>query len=326
MIQAQGATIAVLGSGSWGTALALLLAKNGAKVRLWGLEAAEIIKHGENQAYHPGIALLEHMQVCEQIEAALSGVDAVLLAVPSVAFADMVARVKAADQVRSLAWATKGFDHNKGQLLSELLLTQWPDIEGMAVLSGPSFAGEVIAKKPSAVNMAGSDKSLGQFWCDCLNNDYFHVRISNDIIGVQVGGAVKNVIAIAAGIVDGMGYGANARCALITQGLAEMQALGVAMGANPATFSDLAGIGDLMLTATDDQSRNRRFGLALGRGESPEQAEQGIGQVVEGKITAESVARLAAKYDVAMPMLGQLMSVLQGEIGLNQLPKGWFLP
>ena len=319
-------TVAVLGSGSWGTALALLLSKNGCQVRLWGPEAQSILNAGENHPYHPGIPLLEHMQVCVDLEAAILGADAVLLAVPSVAFTDVVAQVKATGHTRSLAWATKGLDHTNAQLLSDALLAEWPEVAAMAVLSGPSFAAEVVAEKPSAINVGSNDQDYGRFWCDCLANDYFHAQYTDDIVGVQVGGAVKNVIAIAAGMVDGLGYGANARCALITQGLAEMRALGVALGANPDTFSDLAGIGDLMLTATDDQSRNRRFGLALGGGASLDAAESDIGQVVEGKVTAVSVQGLAKKHGAAMPMLEQLMPILTGESVLDQLPSDWFLP
>ena len=317
--------ISVLGSGSWGTALALLLARNGCHVQFWGRQAEAILKTGENTAYFPGVPLLQRMKVCGTLEESIQGTDDILLAVPCVAFASVVEQIKSLNATKKIVWASKGLDHKNAQLLSSSLDTIWPELKSKGVISGPSFAAEVLAKKPSAVNVAGNDPALVQFWCRCLSNEYFRAYPSDDLVGVQLGGAVKNVIAIAAGISDGMGLGANARCALITKGLSEMSALGVAMGASSDTFMDLAGIGDLMLTATDDQSRNRRFGLALGAGMTLDEAEISVGQVVEGKVTALCVQKLALQHEVDMPIVARLVAMLMGEKRLHQDDFSWFL-
>jgi glycerol-3-phosphate dehydrogenase (NAD(P)+) len=325
MEKAATGQIAVLGSGSWGTALAILLARQGSRVRLWGLEAQDILQAGENSRYLPGVPLPETLEVCVDLDQALLDLDTVLLAVPSVAFAQVLAQVHNHGGVRRVAWATKGLDHDHNQLLSDLVRQIWPDLRAMAVLSGPTFAMEVAKGLPSALNVASSDEAFAAYLCGCLNGPNFHAYPIADMIGVQVCGAVKNVIAIAAGIVGGMGYGANTRCALITRGLAEMNALGVAMGADEATFADLAGIGDLMLTATDDQSRNRRFGLALGRGALLDEAESAIGQVVEGRSTALRIDALCQDLGVSMPIVATLLRLFSGEITIADLESLWFV-
>jgi len=306
--------VAVLGVGSWGTALALLLARNGHTVRLWGhdpQEVAPLRQERENRRYLPGIPFPETLAVGANLETVVAGVDWVLVATPSHAYRATLKRLRSVlPTTAGLAWATKGLEPGSGRFLheitAEILGESWP----VAVISGPSFAGEVARRLPTAVTVAAYDAGYARRVAALLHGSNLRAYTSTDIIGVELGGAIKNVLAIAAGIADGLGFGANARAALITRGLAEMTRLGLAVGGQRETFMGLAGIGDLVLTCTDDQSRNRRFGLAIGQGETAETAFTAIGQVVEGAATAREALRLARTHAVEMPITEQVDQVL----------------
>jgi glycerol-3-phosphate dehydrogenase (NAD(P)+) len=308
------APIAVLGAGSWGTALAIQQARNGNPTRLWGHDPDEVAPlEGErrNRRYLPDAPFPDGLAPTADLGAALDGVRDLLVVVPSHAFAetlDRLAPLLATDA--RLAWATKGLEPESGRLLSDLAAERLPAVGALAVVSGPTFAREVAAGLPTAVTVAANRRAFADALRLRLHGETFRTYTSRDLVGVQLGGAVKNVLAIAAGIADGLGFGANARAALITRGLAEMLRLGRALGARRDTFMGLAGLGDLVLTCTDDQSRNRRFGLALGRGTPAEQALADIGQVVEGRGTAIEVRRLARRHGVEMPIVEQAYRVL----------------
>lgn len=317
-------TIAVLGSGSWGTALAVSLARNGHDVHLWGREAQSLQGQTENAQFLPGVPFPDRLQIKVSLNDAILSAEMILIVVPSIAFSDTLLAIQSVRPDAPIAWATKGIDHSGTQLLSDLVDKCLPNTPSMTVITGPTFAMEVAKSVPSALTVASNSDEAAAMWISLLSNDVFKAMPCDDILGVQVASAVKNVIAIASGMIDGMGYGANTRCALITQGLQEMAALGLAMGAKESTFMSLAGIGDLMLTATDDQSRNRRFGLALGRGESLDQAEQKIGQVVEGRLTCGHIVKLASRYHVEMPIANTLQQIFDGNKSLSDLPPLWF--
>jgi glycerol-3-phosphate dehydrogenase (NAD(P)+) len=305
--------IAVLGAGSWGTALAILLGHNGHDVRLWGHlpEAVEALKRErENKEFLPGVLLPDNIRPEADLEHALHCVDEVLIVVPSHAFCSVVSQVSPlVDEGTGISWATKGFEPGSQRLLSEVAAEQIPGHD-LAVISGPTFAGEVARCLPTAITVAASTQRHAERMADLLHAPWFRAYTSTDMVGVQVGGASKNVLAIAAGIADGLGFGANTRAALITRGLTEIMRLGVHLGGKTETFMGLAGLGDLVLTCTDNQSRNRRMGLALAEGLTIEQARQRIGQEVEGVHTAQEVYRLAQRYGVEMPISHQVYSVL----------------
>ena len=308
------ATVAVLGPGSWGTALALLLARNGHTVRLWGHDPDEIAplrRERENRRYLPGIPFPPALSAGVDLAEALAGADLALAVVPSHVYGLTLTRLRPhLPATAGFAWATKGLEPGGGRFLhqvtADLLGAAWP----AAVISGPSFAREVARGLPTAVTVASVDPAHARRVAALLHGSNLRAYTSADVIGVELGGAVKNVLAIAAGIADGLGFGANARAALITRGLAEMVRLGLAVGGQRETFMGLAGIGDLVLTCTDDQSRNRRFGLAIGQGVTAEAACAAIGQVVEGAVTARETLRLAQQQGVEMPITEQVNAVL----------------
>jgi glycerol-3-phosphate dehydrogenase (NAD(P)+) len=305
--------IAVLGAGSWGTALAILLVRHGAAVRLWGHLAVEIERlqrDRENRQYLPDVSFPAELEPLTDLDAAVAGVDEVLLVVPSHAFRAVTEALasRLAPGV-PVSWATKGFEPNTGRLLHEVAAEVLPG-RPLAVLSGPSFAREVAEGLPTAITVAANDPAHAERVAGYLHGEAFRAYTSDDLIGVQVGGAAKNVMAIAAGIADGLGFGANARAALITRGLAEITRLGLALGGRAETFMGLAGLGDLTLTCTDDQSRNRRMGLALARGLSVAEARAEIGQEVEGVATAREVYRKSRELGVEMPITEQTYRVL----------------
>ncbi len=307
------AKLAVLGVGSWGTALAIQLARNGALVSLWGHDPDEVdplLRDRENRRYLPGVPLPPGLNPSSDLEETIGDAEEVLIVVPSHAFSsvcDRVAQIRSG--LRSLSWATKGFDRERSGLLSEVAAAKLPGCD-LAVVSGPTFAGEVARGLPTAITVAASNPAHGERLAGYLHGKNFRVYTSDDLIGVQVGGASKNVMAIAAGISDGLGFGANARAALITRGLHEITRLGLALGGRPETFMGLAGLGDLALTCTDDQSRNRRMGLALARGLDVEAARREIGQEVEGVSTAREVHTIARARGVEMPITEQTYRVL----------------
>lgn len=309
----QPPKIAILGAGSWGTALAILLAGKGFEIALWAhlrIEAEALLRDRENRAFLPGLPLPEGITPEYGLEPALEGAQDVILVVPSHAFGSVVQQIAPFMPRRSgLSWATKGFDPGGGRLLHEVA-REYLGARPLAVISGPSFAREVARGLPTAVTVAANDPAFGQHLASCLHGPRFRAYTSDDLVGVQVGGAVKNVLAIATGLSDGLGFGANTRAALITRGIAEISRMGVALGGRAETFMGLAGLGDLVLTCTDDQSRNRRLGLALAGGLSIEEARARIGQEVEGVHTAAVVRRLALRHGIEMPISEQVFRVL----------------
>jgi len=311
-------SVAVIGAGSWGTALACVLARNGVNTTLWGRNAEQIAgmqRSGYNERYLPGIKLPEQLHFSADLSRTVQSSHTILIAVPSHAFRRTLELIAPdLDENARLLWATKGFESETGKLLhvvvGEVFSKQhFP----AAVISGPTFAKEAAVGMPTAITVASADPDFAADIARLLHNDTFRVYTSNDVAGVEVGGSIKNVLAIAAGISDALGFGANARAALITRGLTEVMRLGVALGGQRETLMGLSGLGDLILTCTDDQSRNRRFGLALGRGETVASAKGGITQVVEGAYAAEEVAMLAQKLGIEMPISEQVHRVISGQ-------------
>ncbi|HEX5649324.1 MAG TPA: NAD(P)H-dependent glycerol-3-phosphate dehydrogenase [Steroidobacteraceae bacterium] len=311
---ASRSTMAVIGAGSWGTALAVHLARTIHRTVLWGLappEMADLARDRINQRYLPEAPFPDALEIAPTLRDAVAAADELLIAVPSHAFRaclDQVAPLLRPDM--RIAWATKGFELETGklphQVASEVLGMSVPT----AVLSGPTFAREVGLGLPTAMTVASRDRDYAMELAQRLSGKNFRAYASTDMIGVEVGGATKNVLAIGAGISDGLGFGANTRVALITRGLAEMMRLGVALGAQKDTFMGLTGLGDLVLTCTDNQSRNRRFGLALAAGKSSDEAQREIGQVVEGVLAARAVNAVANTYRVEMPIAEQICKVI----------------
>lgn len=311
----EGARIAVLGAGSYGTALAICLARNGHKTVLWGRDnnhVEQMRQERENAKYLPGSTFPESIILSDDLIAAVQSSDTVLVVVPSHAFSDTLRKIAPYLTKNSrVAWATKGLDPDTGNLLQEVARDVLGDKVALAVLSGPTFAKEMAAGLPTAISVSATDQSFVDDLSKLLHCERaFRVYANQDFVGVQLGGAVKNVIAIGAGMADGIGFGANARTALITRGLVEMTRLGEALNAEPNTFMGMAGLGDLVLTCTDNQSRNRRFGLALGKGVNVEQAMKEIGQVVEGYRNTKEVFMLAQRVGVEMPIVEQVYQVL----------------
>jgi glycerol-3-phosphate dehydrogenase (NAD(P)+) len=303
----------VLGAGSWGTALAIQFARAGRPATLWSRDAASadaMREEGGNRRYLPDAPFPPGLTVTADLGAAAVACDLVI-AVPSQSLRAVLESLRDLGVPLSrVAWATKGFELATGLLPHEVIAEILPGGLHMAVLSGPTFAREVAAGLPTAIAVASPDEDYALELAESISTDRFRAYRSTDMIGVEVGGATKNVYAIGAGISDGIGLGANARIALVTRGLAEMIRLGRALGARQETFMGLAGIGDLVLTCTDGHSRNRRFGLALGTGQSIEQARGAIGQVVEGYTAARSAHRAAVRLGVEMPIIEQIYRVL----------------
>ncbi len=308
------APIAVLGAGSWGTALAIQLARSGRVTRLWGRDAAQLRAMSlerRNARYLPDATFPESLMVATELSTALHGSLDVLVAVPSHSFRAVLQEIALRlDSTTRVAWATKGFELDSGKLPHQVAREVLGSNRPMAVLSGPTFAKEVGAGLPTAMTIASPDAAFARSLAHGLSSSNFRAYTSTDIVGVEVGGAVKNVLAVGAGLSDGLGFGANTRIALITRGLVEMTRLGVTLGAQRETFMGLAGLGDLVLTCTDDQSRNRRFGLLLAAGKTPEEALAEIGQAVEGYPAARAVRMVAQRASVAMPICEGLYSVL----------------
>lgn len=318
-------SFAVLGAGSWGTALAMLLADNGHAVHLWDRDA-ELLEsmqaQRENRRYLPGVQLPAGISISRDPAAALKNADFPLLVVPSSGFREVL---KAhADTIRrkgKLIWATKGLEEETHSLLHAIAREILGESTALAVISGPNFAVEVGKRMPTATTVAGSTEEFAGEVAQCLYSDWFRPYTSTDMIGVQLGGALKNVIAIASGIADGLGFGANTRAALQTRGLAEIMRLTVRMGGRLETLSGLAGVGDLILTCTDNKSRNRRLGLILAGGKPLQEAMAEIGQAVEGVKTAHAAYHLARKIMVETPIIEQVYRVLFEGITAQQAVK-----
>ena len=312
------ASISVIGAGSYGTALAITLARNGHPVLLWGhnpQNVAQLQADRCNTAFLPDVPFPDNLVPEADLARVVSASRDLLVVVPSHVFGDVLMQLKPLLRADSrIVWATKGLEKETGRLLQDVAREILGDSIPLAVISGPTFAKELAAGLPTAIALAATDAQFAddlQQKLDCGKS--FRVYNNPDFIGVQLGGAVKNVIAIGAGISDGIGFGANARTALITRGLAEMSRLGAALGADPTTFMGMAGLGDLVLTCTDNQSRNRRFGMMLGQGESVDEAQRIIGQVVEGYRNTKEVKVLAARVGVEMPITEQIYQVLYCE-------------
>ena len=304
--------VLVLGAGSWGTALALVLARNEYPVYLWDIDSALIdsLKSEKcNSRYIPNTAFPENLIPISAIDAAPADTKMVVNAVPCHGLRSSLQLLKSFTGVQ-VCIACKGFEPGTHKLNHQVVLEELSN-SSVAILSGPSFAKEVAASLPTAVTIAAIDNKVAQNFADLFHSDVFRIYTHNDVIGAQVGGAVKNVMAIAAGIADGLGFGANTRAALVTRGLAEIMRLGLAMGANQETFMGLAGLGDLVLTCTDNQSRNRSLGLLLAEGLTIQAASDKIGQSIEGLKTAVEVSELAKKYRIEMPITQQVNNVLQ---------------
>ncbi|MFZ5514829.1 MAG: NAD(P)H-dependent glycerol-3-phosphate dehydrogenase [Pseudomonadota bacterium] len=311
-------SVAVFGAGAWGTALAILMARNGHRVRLWGRHPETMTRMQEercNRRYLPDASFPDTLAATGDIETALDAADLALVAVPSQGFRaflrDLAPHLR---QPTRLAWASKGLEVDSAKRLDEIVAEELPHLAPPAVISGPTFAAEVAAGLPTAVTVASHDCDFAEQLAGWLHNPRFRAYRVDDVIGVELGGALKNVLAIAAGIADGLRFGANTRAALITRGLAEIMRLGVHAGARKETFMGLAGLGDLVLTCTDNQSRNRRFGLLLAEGKSVDQALAIIDQAVEGQPTAREAWHLAERFGVEMPITHAVYKVLYEDL------------
>ncbi|MFI4918395.1 MAG: NAD(P)H-dependent glycerol-3-phosphate dehydrogenase [Legionellales bacterium] len=312
-------TIALLGAGSWGTAVAIHLAKIGHRVLLWGhnpQHVADMSSSRSNQRFLPDVVFPDHIIPSADLNHCIKNAEYVVVAVPSHAFADVLAKMD--KPAHGLTWLTKGVDPQSHQLLHELVAQRFGATFPQALVSGPSFAGEVARFLPTALTLAGNNLDYQKKIHHLFHHHNIRVYLSDDLIGVELCGAVKNILAIACGISDGLGYGANAKAALITRGLAEMSRLGLSLGAKQDTFIGLAGVGDLVLTCTDNQSRNRRFGLLLGQGASIDKAELQIGQVVEGKHNAAQICAIAKNKQIEMPICEQVNALLNGTVSAQQ--------
>jgi len=318
----KAGSICVLGAGSWGTALAILLAQPGKTCRLW----AHNPKHMQqlqtdrgNQRYLPNIKFPDELIIESDLEHCIKNSETILVAVPSHAFRQtLISLAPFIQPSQKIAWASKGLEATSHKLLSQILIEELGNDISFAVISGPTFAKEVAKGLPTAITIASNDDAFSKQLASRLHTDTFRAYTCQDVIGVQIGGAVKNVLAIAAGIADGLGFGANTRAALITRGLAEMSRLGHQLDAEATTFMGLAGLGDLVLTCTDDQSRNRRFGKALAAGSTTEQAFSDIGQVVEGALTAKVIHEFAAELNVDMPICEQVYRIIYEQLPAKQ--------
>jgi glycerol-3-phosphate dehydrogenase (NAD(P)+) len=306
--------IVVLGAGSWGTALAIQFARGGERTVLWGRaedDPAELARARRNERYLPGAEFPPSLAIEPDLAKAIGSGEDIVLVVPSSVLRLVLQQIKPMLGPRSrVAWASKGFELATGKLPHQVVGEMLGPHVPIAVLSGPTFAREVGLGLPTAIAVASPNPAFARDLAERISSGGFRAYTQSDIVGVEIGGAVKNVIAIATGVSDGLGYGANSRVFLITRGLAEMMRLGVALGAKRETLMGLAGLGDLVLTCTDDQSRNRRFGRAIAAGKSVEAAIAEIGQVVEGYHAAKAVHAVALKHGVEMPICRQVFEVL----------------
>lgn len=312
--------LGVLGGGAWGTALAILAAENGLSVRLWAREpetVRDINSDRENKTFLPGVTLPEAITAVSDPAAALQA-DAVLLVVPTQHIRATLADCGAVDAATPIIVCSKGIEQSSLALPGDVVRDVMP-ANPLAVLSGPSFAADVARGLPTAITLAIGDAALGGQLVGCLGRPTFRIYLSDDLTGAQIGGATKNVLAIACGIVDGRQLGDSARAALMARGFAELQRLAQAMDANPATLAGLSGLGDLILTCSSRQSRNMSLGVALGEGQSMADILAARRSVAEGVYTAEAVTKLAAKLDVEMPICSAVCDVVQGRRNVDQV-------
>ncbi len=312
--------ITVLGAGSWGTSLAILLARNGQPVNLWGHDPHQVRQMQQtrlNARYLPGVIFPPTLTLCHDLPAALYNTQDILIALPSHAFVDILTQIKPhlLPEAR-LVWGTKGLTTEK-ELLHVAAIRILGQQRDLAVLSGPSFAAELAKKSPTAITLAANNSAFSAALIARFSNDYFRIYTSDDMTGVETAGVIKNVLAIAAGMIAGSGLGANTLSALITRGLVEMKKFGIALGGQADTFYGLAGLGDLILSCTDSQSRNRRFGTAISQGKSAQAALAEIGQAVEGYYNIETVYQLAQQRHICMPITEQIYQVIYQKIPLQ---------
>lgn len=308
-------SITVIGAGSYGTALAIAFSRNHSPTYLWGHNTEHLQQLERtrcNQAFLPDIVFPEVLYIEKDLGLAIEKSRDLLIVVPSHVFGEVLEKIRPhLKPEHRIVWATKGLERDTGRLLQEVVIEKLGNHYPLAVLSGPTFAKELAQGMPTAIALASQDQNFAlelQARIHC--SKHFRVYINQDMIGIQLGGAIKNVIAIGAGISDGMGFGANARTALITRGLAEISRLGESLKANSNTFMGMSGLGDLVLTCTDNQSRNRRFGLMLGQGKTTEEALTEIGQVVEGFYNTKEAYLLAQRQGIEMPITEQIYQVL----------------
>lgn len=306
----------VLGAGSWGTALALVLADNGSEVTLWSHnpdQVKEINESRTNKKYLPGIEIPGLITASSSLEEALVGTDTVILAVPTKAIREVTEKIgETAERPLTIVHVSKGIEPDTHLRISEMIKEEMPSekLKAIVVLSGPSHAEEVSLRHPTTVAVSSENEKEAERIQDLFINQNFRVYTNPDVVGVEIGGALKNIIALAAGITDGLGFGDNAKAALMTRGLAEISRLGTKMGANPLTFAGLAGVGDLIVTCTSVHSRNWRAGNMLGKGQSLNEVLDNMGMVVEGVRTTKAAYQLADKYGVEMPITETLYKVL----------------
>jgi len=303
-------SLTIIGAGAWGSALAIILGDKFDEIFLIDSNKENIKKLGKQ---HPVLTkpFPKNVRLGHDISSVAKS-EGVLIAAPSYAFSDILENIKPHLNVHHhIAWATKGFDSENECFLHETFNKILPTYKA-CIISGPTFAKEIVEKKPAAIVVASKDNTTRDFWASIIQTDTLRAYTNTDIIGVQVGGCVKNVLAIAAGVANGLSYGANTQAALITRGLAEMTRLGIALGAEKLTFQGLSGMGDLVLTCSDDLSRNRRFGKELANNNSTDEALSNIGATVEGFNALGLVIRLAKKHQIEMPICEQVLAVVEG--------------
>ncbi len=307
------AKIGVIGAGSWGTALAFLLHTNGHQVVVWSIVESEIKMLKETHEHKdklPGVKLPEDMEFTSDLKASIEGKDMLVLAVPS-PFTRSTSKLMSeyVSEGQIIVNVAKGIEEGTLMTLSEIIEQEIPQAE-VAVMSGPSHAEEVGRRIPTTIVVGANSKSTAEFISNCFMNEVFRVYISPDVLGIELGGSLKNVVALAAGIADGLGYGDNTKAALITRGIAEITRLGVAMGGKAETFSGLSGIGDLIVTCASMHSRNRRAGILIGRGKTMDEAMAEVKMVVEGVYSAKAAMALSKEYGIQLPIIEQVNKVL----------------
>ena len=313
------AKLAIVGSGAWGSSLAIAFAKNFNQINLLSHSPEEAVKIKKQHPVLPK-PFAENI-IVESDYSLVEDCDLILIAVPSHVFYESLEKIKPhINEDHSLAWATKGFDTSKEQLLIESFNQVFPSKSG-CVISGPSFAFEVTQGKPTTLVVASDHAISTKVWSKAIQTNTMRAYMNSDMIGVEIGGAIKNVLAIAAGIASGLGFGANTQAAIITRGLSEMKRLGKALGAKEKTFYGLSGLGDLVLTCSDDLSRNRRFGKELSENNDIQTALNNIGATVEGLNTLKMVLKLSKRYKVELPICEQVSMVIQGKNSPKQAVK-----
>ena len=313
--------VSVIGAGSWGTALATVLASKGIEVAIWArkeTQLKEMVETRENKKYLPGVKLEENIKMISDMGQAIEGSDAVLFSVPTQAFRENF--TKALDYLTDdmvVINVAKGFELGSLKRISEIAYELKPNVK-FCVLSGPSHAEEVGKRMPTAVSVVSKEMKTAEYVQNLFFTDRFRTYVNNDLVGVEVGSALKNIIALGTGISDGMGFGDNAKAGIMTRGLTEIARLGIALGADRETFLGLTGVGDLIVTCTSMHSRNRRCGILIGQGKSPEEATKEIGMVVESMYTTEAAYELAQKVGVEMPITHIIYDIIKGKVNADE--------